>query len=513
MGSSSLRSPEFRRPPALPVSCCHGALLGILVLLALPAAWGQCQAPRQLPFAMPTKLIDKDEFPIGTSLKYKCRPGYYSRIFSITCQKNSFWSIPEGNCKRKTCGTLAELVNGKMEIDKDMQFGSTVHYFCNDGYRLIGQSSATCVISGNSVIWDNDPPTCESIPCGPPPAIANGDFISSNREYFPYGTVVTYRCNLGDRRMKFELVGSPSIYCTSKDNQVGIWSGPPPQCIIPNKCTPPEVENAFRISEKKSLFSLDETVQFRCQHGFVMKGPSTVQCQAQNKWGPELPSCSRICQPPPKILHGKHTPSHRNYFSPGQEVSYICEPGYDLRGAASLRCMPQGDWSPAAPRCAVKSCADFLDQLPNGRVLFPLNFQLGAKVSFICEEGFRLKGSSASHCVLVGMKTLWNSSVPVCEQIFCPNPPAILNGKHTGTSLKDIPYGKEISYMCDAHPAKGMIFSLIGKSTIHCTSDSQGNGVWSGPAPRCELSGPSGQCTFPHVLEGSACLGETSIFL
>uniref|UniRef100_A0A8D1E2W9 Sushi domain-containing protein n=1 Tax=Sus scrofa TaxID=9823 RepID=A0A8D1E2W9_PIG len=462
MGSSSLRSPEFQRPPALPVSCCHGALLGILVLLALPAAWGQCQAPRQLPFAMPTKLIDKDEFPIGTSLKYKCRPGYYSRIFSITCQKNSFWSIPEGNCKRKTCGTLAELVNGKMEIDKDMQFGSTVHYFCNVGYRLIGQSSATCVISGNSVIWDNDPPTCESIPCGPPPAIANGDFISSNREYFPYGTVVTYRCNLGDRRMKFELVGSPSIYCTSKDNQVGIWSGPPPQCIIPNICTAPEVENAFRISEKKSLFSLYETVQFTCQPGFIIKGPSTVHCQAQNKWGPELPSCSR-------------------------RTSHACVCVFFFFLA--------------------KSCADFLDQLPNGRVLFPLNFQLGAKVSFVCDEGYQLKGSSTSHCVLVGMEIFWNSSVPVCEKILCPYPPDILNGRHTGTPLEVFPFGKEVTYTCDPHPERGKIFSLIGKSTIHCTSDSQGNGIWSGPAPHC---GVQGHCNAPDQFQFAKLKSQTN---
>nr|XP_031294719.1 complement component receptor 1-like protein [Camelus dromedarius] len=194
--------------------------------------------------------------------------------------------------------------------------------------------------------------------CGPPPAIANGDFVSTSREYFPYGTVVTYRCNLGERKRKlFDLVGEPSIYCSSEDNQVGIWSGPPPRCIMPNKCTRPEVENGIMMSENRSLFSLHEMVRFACQPGFTMKGPSTVQCQGQDQWVPGLPRCSRV-----------------------------------------------------------KSCAALLDQLPNGRVLVPLNLQLGAKVSFVCDEGFQLKGSSASYCVLVGTESLWNSSAPVCER-------------------------------------------------------------------------------------------------
>ncbi|KAB1258585.1 Complement component receptor 1-like protein, partial [Camelus dromedarius] len=179
--------------------------------------------------------------------------------------------------------------------------------------------------------------------CGPPPAIANGDFVSTSREYFPYGTVVTYRCNLGERKRKlFDLVGEPSIYCSSEDNQVGIWSGPPPRCIMPNKCTRPEVENGIMMSENRSLFSLHEMVLSYCLSTSVM------------------PVCSS--------------------FSP------------------------------------VKSCAALLDQLPNGRVLVPLNLQLGAKVSFVCDEGFQLKGSSASYCVLVGTESLWNSSAPVCER-------------------------------------------------------------------------------------------------
>ncbi|XP_029791226.1 complement receptor type 1-like isoform X2 [Suricata suricatta] len=514
MGASSRRSPQPLRPPAPPLSCSGGALLAVLVLLALPAAWGQCKTPEWLPFATLVKKEDKSEFPIGTSLKYVCRPGYYRREFQIVCQENSTWSSAENKCERKSCGPPPEPQNGKTIVNGDIKFGFTVNYACNEGYRLIGQPTNLCVISGNTVIWENDPPFCERIACEPPPSIANGKFYSNNREYFPYGVVVKYRCNTVQRwEEPFELVGQQSIYCTSNDNRIGTWSGPPPQCIIPNKCTPPEIENAVRVSEQKSLYSLDEIVMFRCEAGFDMKGPPSVKCQPQNRWGPELPSCLKLCKPPPKIPHGKPSPSDKDSFSSGQEVVYSCEPGYDLRGATTLRCTPQGDWSPAAPTCAAKSCADFRDQLPNGRVLFPLNFQLGTKVSFICDEGFRLKGDSASYCILVGTQSRWNNSVPVCEQIFCPNPPSILNGNHNGPSQGGVPYGKEVTYMCDPRSARGMTFNLVGKSTIHCTNDSAGNGMWSGPAPYCEPSGPAACPLPPEILNGHSTEGRASPYL
>lgn len=144
------------------------------------------------------------------------------------------------------------------------------------------------------------------ITCEPPPAIVNGDFYSSNRNVFQYATWVIYRCHTGPNGEKlFDLMGEQFLYCTSKDGQLGVWSSPPPQCISANKCTIPEVENGIRASGNRSLFSLNDMVRFRCQPGFVMKGSNTVQCQANNTWVPELPSCSRGKFHPLNLIEGR----------------------------------------------------------------------------------------------------------------------------------------------------------------------------------------------------------------
>ncbi|XP_027468885.1 complement receptor type 2 isoform X3 [Zalophus californianus] len=389
-----------------------------------------------------------------------------------------------------------ELLHGSVLIPMSVVIGSTITYSCDQGYRLIGDSSATCIISDNIVTWDKDMPLCESIPCEPPPAISNGDFYSSSREDFFYGMVVTYKCHIGPNGKKlFDLLGEKSIYCTSKDNRVGIWSGPPPQCIPPVKCPIPEVENGIMESGFGRSFSLNDTVMFRCKPGFTMKGSNVVWCQLNSKWNPPLPKCFKGCLPPPHINHSSYNILDKQFFPIGQEVSYSCDPGYTLIGTNPIQCTSLGTWSHAAPECEAKSCDAIPNQLLNGRVVAPPNLQLGAVVSFVCDKGYRLNGQSSSQCVSEGIRVLWNNMFPVCERISCDPPPPIKNGWNSYSS-GPIPLNTVVRYTCSS------AFRLIGERILFCISKDQVKGIWDKAAPVCEYYNRNSLCPEPIVAGG-----------
>ncbi|KAK1329362.1 hypothetical protein QTO34_011546 [Cnephaeus nilssonii] len=206
-------------------------------------------------------------------------------------------------------------------------------------------------------------------------------------------------------------------------------------------------------------------------------------------------------------------------FPIGTSLQYKCRPGYQRR-VFSITCLRNSVWS-SPESCTRKSCETPSEPI-NGKMEITGEAKFGSVIKYSCNEGnkswgwwiereivFIIQFPGYQYCIIILIETLLEpNALFLFLEIFCTNPPAILNGNHTGTSLRVIPYGTEISYTCNSHPDRGMTFKLIGERTIRCTSDRQGNGLWSGPAPRCELSGSPGQYTFPHLPYGSVCLGK-----
>ncbi|XP_039391807.1 complement component receptor 1-like protein isoform X3 [Mauremys reevesii] len=265
-----------------------GGLLALLLLLPLPGARGACESPPRFSFAeLPGEV--NNSYPVGTKLKYSCRPGYTfasGKSPFVTCLANSTWSADPEFCVGKPCKSL-ELENGRVDFT-DLLFGATANFSCNEGYRLIGTTSAKCVGSGSGVDWDKELPHCQAIPCLPPPDIANGSYTGQSGEEFTFGSTVTYKCDQG-----FSLIGEASIHCTTKDNFNGEWSGPAPECKVV-RCPEPEVKNGKKQSGFGPVYSYGNTVIFECDSGYTLTGSSSVKCEANNSWVPSLPTCLRI---------------------------------------------------------------------------------------------------------------------------------------------------------------------------------------------------------------------------
>lgn len=109
--------------------------------------------------------------------------------------------------------------------------------------------------------------------------------------------MVTYTCNPGpESGVKFNLVGESTIHCTSNDQEMGTWSGPAPFCklSLPTfQCPPVYVANGYKISGKEAPYFYNDSVAFKCNRGFTLKGSSKIRCKANNTWDPEIPVCEK----------------------------------------------------------------------------------------------------------------------------------------------------------------------------------------------------------------------------
>ncbi|NWW93649.1 CR1L protein, partial [Rhynochetos jubatus] len=437
---------------------------------------GDCQRPPRFAFAEPPTPLE-ESYPVGTSLRYRCRPGYTLAGGSsplVTCLNTSLWHANPDFCVVKSCRP-PDIMNGNFNYTTDLLLGTTIIYTCDTGYRLVGQQTARCVLENNEVFWDNTP-YCDIIPCSPPPVIENAQSSAGNQD-FTFGMAVTYRCNTG-----FSRIGDPTIHCTVNEDLEGVWSGPPPECKVV-RCKNPEVKNGRKLSGFGTEYTYRDTVTFECYPGYLLNGSSVVTCGADNTWNPPVPTCDLIhCGPAPRFPFAEPERPVGESSPAGTQLRYMCKAGYAAAGSKSsvVTCLNDATWSAEPDFCIRQQCTR--PMIKNGDVIAD-NFQFETVVTFTCHPGYELKESFSAKCVVSGNGVDWDTPLPHCERqrpdALCKEPPAIDNGMHNGTKGTDFVHGSVVVYKCKDG------FTLAGVGVLRCIARDQYQGAWSKPLPEC----------------------------
>ncbi|XP_064457944.1 locomotion-related protein Hikaru genki-like [Ornithodoros turicata] len=153
----------------------------------------------------------------GVRVHFSCPPNF--KLVGppfVTCWKNETWSDTAPTCEPIRCRPPLPPANGRVLYGGRQYPGDTVHYTCNAGYVLIGESVSACGYNGT---WSNSVPTCKPA-CEYPGQPAHGRIVPTKFHY-DIGEMVMVACNTG-----FRLLSSPRLRC-SKD---GHWSNPLPHC-------------------------------------------------------------------------------------------------------------------------------------------------------------------------------------------------------------------------------------------------------------------------------------------
>ncbi|KAB5546548.1 hypothetical protein PHYPO_G00073380 [Pangasianodon hypophthalmus] len=157
----------------------------------------QCQEITcDLPFITNANISGSSPtYRYGVSVQIRCNKGY--RIVgsdNLTCTEHG-WNPSPPQCIVLTCDvpniSNAVIVGRKAS---SYNYKMSIQYQCDKGYRMEGSDLLTCEENG----WNPPPPKCNIVTCLKPPVINNGHF-NPLKEKYEYGQTVTYSCEKGFR--------------------------------------------------------------------------------------------------------------------------------------------------------------------------------------------------------------------------------------------------------------------------------------------------------------------------
>ncbi|KFU97935.1 E-selectin, partial [Pterocles gutturalis] len=351
-----------------------------------------------------------ENFSYNSSCTVQCEEGYeLTALESVYCTSSGIWSAPLAECKAVTCPALEMPAHGAVNCSHpsvELTWGTTCEFTCEEGFTLTGPATLQC---GSSGAWDRQQPSCAAVRCE---AVTWPEEGSVTCDHAPadltYRSGCHFHCSEG-----YFLDGPSSIECTAE----GQWSESLPKCkAVTCPALEMPAHGAVNCSHPSVELTWGTTCEFTCEEGFTLTGPATLQCGSSGAWDRQQPSCAAVrCEavtwPEEGSVTCDHAPADLTYRS---GCHFHCSEGYVLDGPSSIECTAEGQWSEPVPKCKVVQCEPlsspekgFMDCLHGAG-----NFTYNTACHFSCLEGWRLNGSHVLECSHSGN---WSASLPTCE--------------------------------------------------------------------------------------------------
>ncbi|XP_032383003.1 complement factor H isoform X2 [Etheostoma spectabile] len=193
---------------------------------------------------------DKPTYRHDEQVGYRCKDGKREQ-FTLTCGVNGWIGrspCTEITCNRKTLREADIVDNNKRKYRYNEQVG----YRCKDGNQE--RFTLTCGEDG----WIGRSPCTESVGCGSPPPLTDGDIKYTLKSNYSHKERVEFMC-----QSYFTMEGEPNRTCIN-----GKWIGQM-RCLKPcivNEDVYKE-HNITLKSNDRTFFTHDEMIEFKCARG------------------------------------------------------------------------------------------------------------------------------------------------------------------------------------------------------------------------------------------------------
>ncbi|XP_069616208.1 sushi, von Willebrand factor type A, EGF and pentraxin domain-containing protein 1-like isoform X1 [Ranitomeya imitator] len=251
----------------------------------VPSCNRTCPEPPILHFAIINSTTNQIAhfYPQSSKVVYSCISGFIPSFLaplSSTCQSDFKWSKIIESCIRVSCGSPGKVENGDVEMIDD-KFQSKAFFFCNSGYKLVGNPYRECLEEG---IWSGSIPTCQRS-CPDPPVPKSAQIIQMpDTQYYPVSIIIVYSCLPG---YKYDPFLSPIIQCLEGFT----WSNLNEFCKKVICGEPERIRNGNMLITGTDFGSI---AVYSCSKGYKLIGNSLRKCTADSIWGGNPPACQAI---------------------------------------------------------------------------------------------------------------------------------------------------------------------------------------------------------------------------